>query len=111
MGSGNPSHILTGSEGAWLSESPDSERLLGPLWASSGLTLQASVRIYSGDCWRSGKITATGETSAMVRTPGGLERCTDRRNLQTKEEADVFKKETAAFRRLCKKRQGGQING
>jgi hypothetical protein len=75
------------------------------------LTLQAPCRIYSGDCWRSGTITATGCSWAIVRSSAGLERCSDRRNLQSKEEAELFKKQTAAFRRLLKKRQGGQTNG
>lgn len=111
MGSGNPASILTSPDVAWLSESPDSIRLLGPLWTASGLTLQAPCRIYSGDCWRSGTITATGCSWAIVRSSAGLERCSDRRNLQSKEEAELFKKQTAAFRRLLKKRQGGQTNG
>ena len=110
-GSGNHLSILAPSGAAWLTESPDSNRLLGPWWTSSGLTLQAPCRVYSGDCWRSGTVTATGETWALVRSSAGLEKCCDRRNLQTKEEAVLFKKETAAFRRLCKKRQGGQTNG
>ena len=111
MGSGNPSHSLTNTEADWLSASPDANRLLGPLWTASGLTLQAPCRLYAGESWRSGLIVATGSTSAMIRTAGGLERCTDRRNLQTMEEAEAFKRETAAFRRLLKKRQGGRTNG
>lgn len=110
-GSGNPLRILASEEAVWLSESPDSIRLLGPLWTASGLALQAPARIYVGHCWRSGTITATGATSALVKTAAGLERCCDRRNLQTKEEASLFKKETASFRRLLKKRQGGETNG
>jgi hypothetical protein len=110
-GSGNHLSILTPTEAAWLSESPDSIRLLAPWWTSSGLTLQAPCRVYSGDCWRSGRVTATGITFALVSTSAGLERCTDRRNLQTKEEAVLFKKQTAAFRRLCKKRMEGRNNG
>jgi hypothetical protein len=95
-----------------LTQSPDSIRLLGPLWTSSGLTLQAPCRIYAGDCWRSGKVTATGETFATIRTSAGLERCCDRRNLQTEEEAKAFKRQTVSFRRACKKRQqGGKDNG
>jgi hypothetical protein len=47
----------------------------------------------------------------MIRTAGGLERCTDRRNLLTEDEAVLFKKEAAAFRRLCKKRMEGRTNG
>jgi hypothetical protein len=82
------------------------------LWTASGLTLQAPCRIYAGDRWRSGKIAATGETFATIRTAEGLERCCDRRNLQTEEEAKAFKRQTASFRRLCKKRQqGGKSNG
>ena len=110
-GSGNPASILTSPEAAWLSESPDSVRLLGPQWTCSGLTLQSACRLYVGDHWRSGTITATGETWALVRSSAGLERCSDRRNLQTKEEAVLFKKQTAAFRRLCKKRMEGRNNG
>jgi hypothetical protein len=41
----------------------------------------------------------------------GVERCCDRRNLLTEEEAVLFKRETAAFRRILKKRQGGQSHG
>ena len=110
-GSGNHRSILAPTEAARLSESPDSNRLLGPLWTSSGLTLQAPCRLYAGDHWRSGTITATGETWALVRSSAGLERCSDRRCLQTKEEAEFFKRQMAAFRRLLKKRQGGQTNG
>ena len=109
-GGGNH-HILTPSGAAWLTESPDSIRLLGPLWTSSGLTLQAPCRLYAGDHWRSGTITATGITFALVSTPAGVVRCSDRRNLLTSTEAADFKRQTAAFRRLCKKRQGGQTNG
>jgi hypothetical protein len=106
--SGNPDPAILPN----LTQSPDSIRLLGPLWTPSGLTLQAPCRIYAGDHWRSGKIAATGETFATIRTAEGLERCCDRRSLQTEEEAKVFKKEMAAFRRLCKKRQqGGKGNG
>ena len=112
MGSGNPASILTNTEAAWLSESPDSIRLLGPLWTASGLTLQSPCRLYAGDHWRSGTITATGATFALVNTATGTVRCCDRRNLQTKDEAVLFKRKTAAFRRLLKKRQkGGQSNG
>jgi hypothetical protein len=46
-----------------------------------------------------------------VRSSAGLEKCSDRRNLQTKEEAALFKKQMAAFRRLCKKRMEGRTNG
>jgi len=41
----------------------------------------------------------------MVHTSAGLEKCADRRNLQTTEEAAAFKSATAKFRRLLKKRQ------
>ena len=105
--SGNPDPTILPN----LAESPDSHRLLGPLWTASGLTLQAPCRLYAGECWRSGLIVATGSTSAMIRTAGGLERCTDRRNLLTEDEAVLFKKEAAAFRRLCKKRMEGRTNG
>jgi hypothetical protein len=105
--SGNPDPTILPN----LAESPDSIRLLGPWWTTSGLTLQEPCRIYSGDCWRSGTITATGETWALVRSSAGLEKCSDRRNLQTEGEAVLFKKQTAAFRRLCKKRMEGQNNG
>ena len=88
-----------------LTESPDSKRLLGPLWTASGLTIQEGCRVYAGSHWRSGTVTATGSTFALVRTSAGLERCADRRNLQTKEEAEAFKSATAKFRRLLKKRQ------
>ena len=96
------------ASGDWipLTESPDSQRLLGPVWTASGLTLQAPCRVYAGNYWRSGTVTATGVTSAMVRTSAGLEKCADRRNLQTTEEAAAFKSATAKFRRLIKKRQG-----
>jgi hypothetical protein len=40
-----------------------------------------------------------------VRTSAGLEKCADRRNIQTTEEAEAFKKQTSSFRRLLKKRQ------
>jgi len=110
-GSGNHLSILAPSGAAWLTESPDSIRLLGPWWTSSGLTLQEPCRLYAGDHWRSGTIAATGVSFALVRTSAGLERCSDRRNLQTKEEAALFKKQTAAFRRLCKKRMEGRNNG
>lgn len=93
-------------------ESPDSRRLLGPLWNPSGLSLQGDCRLYCGDRWRTGAIAATGETFALVSTSAGMVRCCDRRLLQTKEEAVLFKRETAAFRRAVRKRQeGGQNNG
>jgi len=41
----------------------------------------------------------------MVLTSAGLEKCADRRNLQTTEEAATFKSATAKFRRLLKKHQ------
>jgi hypothetical protein len=110
-GSGNPAFILTSQAAPWLTESPDSIRLLGPVWTCSGLTLQAPCRLYARNHWRSGTIAATGETFALIRTSAGLERTEDRRNLQTEAEAVLFKKETAAFRRLLKKRQGGRTNG
>jgi hypothetical protein len=110
-GSGNHLSILAPSGASWLTESPDSIRLLGPWWTSSGLTLRAPCRLYAGDHWRSGTITATGETWALVRSSAGLEKCSDRRNLQTEGEAVLFKKQTAAFRRLCKKRMEGRNNG
>ena len=88
-----------------LTESPDSQRLLGPVWTASGLTLQEPCRVYGGNHWRSGTITATGVSSAMVRTAIGLEKCADRRNLQTTEEAAAFKSATAKFRRVLRKRQ------
>ena len=94
-----------------LTESPDSKRLLGPLWTASGLTIQEGCRLYAGSHWRAGTVTATGATFAMVRTSAGLERCSDRRNLQTKEEAEAFKSATSGFRRVLRKRQGGQDNG
>ena len=99
--------------GGWkaLTESPDSIRLLGPTWTASGLTIQANCRIYSGSHWRSGTITATGIDHALVRTSAGLERCFDRRNLQTHDEAVAFKSATAKFRRLLKERHGEQPNG
>ena len=88
-----------------LTESPDSQRLLGPVWTASGLTIQEGCRVFAGNHWRSGTVTATGATFALVLTAAGLERCADRRNLQTKEEAEAFKSATSRFRRLCKKRQ------
>lgn len=81
------------------SESPDSERLSGPVWCGSGLTLQGRCRLYCGDHWRSGTITATGIDYALIRTKEGTSRCTDRRNLQTTEEARLFKNAQARFRR------------
>lgn len=81
------------------SESPDSERLSGPVWCGSGLTLQGGCRLYCGDHWRAGTITATGIDFALVRTKEGTSRCTDRRNLQTTEEARLFKNAQARFRR------------
>ena len=93
------------SDWAPLTESPDSQRLLGPVWTASGLTLQEPCRLYAGNHWRSGTVTATGVSSAMVRTSAGLERCSDRRNLLTEAEAAAFKSATAKFRRLLKKRQ------
>lgn len=112
MGSGNPASILTSPDPEWLSESPDSVRLLGPLWTASGLTLQSPCRLYAGDHWRSGRVIATGSTFALVSTPAGPIRCTDRRNLLVAEEAVLFKRQTAAFRRAVRKRQeGGRTDG
>ncbi len=112
MGGRNPASILTRADLPPLTESPDSIRLSGPCWTPSGLTLQAPCRLYAGNHWRAGTVAATGETFALIRTSGGLERCSDRRNLQSKEEAEAFKRQTAAFRRLLKKRQeGGRTNG
>ncbi len=109
--SGNPVTILKGQAAPWLTESPDSKRLSAPVWTASGLTLQAPCKLYAGNHWRAGTIVATGETFALIRTSAGLERTEDRRNLQTEAEAVLFKKETASFRRLLRRRQGGQING
>ena len=105
--SGNPDPTILPN----LAESPDSHRLLGPLWTASGLTLQGSCRLYCGESWRSGTITATGSTFALVATSAGLARCSDRRNILTEDEAVLFKRQTAAFRRLCKKRMEGRTNG
>jgi hypothetical protein len=80
-------------------ESPDSERLLGLIWTPSGLALNAPCRLYCGDRWRAGTITATGETSALVATSAGLARCSDRRNLLNEEEARVFKNSRASWKR------------
>lgn len=104
---GNPAPSILSTP----TESPDSRRLLGPLWCSSGITLQAGCRVYCGDHWASGTIAATGSTFALVKTAAGVERCSDRRNLLTEGEAVLFKLETAAFRRRLKKRQGGQSHG
>lgn len=109
MGSGNPASILTSPEAAWLTESPDSVRLLGPLWTASGITISGACQVFSGDHWRSGTITATGSTFAFVSTPAGVVRCSDRRNLLTSTESADFKRRSAAFRRL-QKRQGGRTN-
>jgi len=96
------------ASGDWtpLTESPDSQRLLGPVWTASGLTLQGGCRLFAGDHWRSGTITATGDSFAMVRTSAGHERCSDRRNLLTEAEAAIFKTATTRFRRVLRKRQG-----
>jgi hypothetical protein len=56
-------------------------------------------------------IVATGTTFALVATSAGLARCSDRRNILTEDEAVLFKRQTAAFRRLCKKRMEGRTNG
>lgn len=106
--SGNPDRSILQN----LTESPDSRRLLAPLWSSSGLSLQGDCRLYCGDQWRSGTITATGETFALVSISAGPVRCCDRRNLLVGEEVVLFKRETAAFRRAVRKRQeGGKTNG
>ena len=81
------------------SESPDSVRLLGPVWTASGLTLQEGCRIYVGNGWSSGTVTATGVDFALVRTTKGISCCRDRRNLQTMEEARQFKNAQARFKR------------
>jgi len=88
-----------------LTESPDSQRLLGPVWTASGLTIQEPCRVYAGNHWRSGTVTATGVTFAVIKTSAGLEKCADRRNLLSETEAAAFKSATAKFRRLLKKRQ------
>ena len=80
-------------------ESPDSVRLSGLLWTASGLTLQGKCRLYCGDHWRAGTVTATGEAFALVRTKEGTSKITDRRNLQTTEEARLFKNAQARFKR------------
>jgi hypothetical protein len=80
-------------------ESPDSARLLGPIWTASGLTLQEGCRVYCGDHWSSGTITATGVDFALVRTTKGTSCCRDRRNLQTLEEARQFQNAKARFKR------------
>jgi hypothetical protein len=80
-------------------ESPDSVRLLGPVWTTSGLTIQERCRLYCGDHWASGTITATGVGFALVCTTKGVTCCRDRRNLQTMEEARQFKNAQARFKR------------
>jgi len=95
--------ILTAGEYTPPTESPDSERLLGPLWTCSGLTLNAPCRLYCGDRWRSAVLVATGLTDqgegfALVRTAKGSALCTDRRNLQTIEEARLFKNHQKRWR-------------
>jgi hypothetical protein len=96
-------------------ESPDSERLLGLIWTPSGLALNAPCRLYCGDRWRAGTITATGETSALVATSAGLARCSDRRNLLNEEEARVFKNSRASWKRkraaAHRSSEEGQSNG
>jgi hypothetical protein len=81
------------------SESPDSVRLLGPIWTASGLTIQAGCRFYCGDHWSSGTITATGVDFALVRTAKGISCCSDRRNIQTMEEARQFNNAQSRFKR------------
>ena len=48
---------------------------------------------------RTGSLVATGETFALVKTSVGLERCEDRRNLQTSDEALLFKRHQTKWRR------------
>ena len=110
---GNPvPSILTASSYEPPSESPDSIRLLGPLWTASGLTLQEPCRVYAGDHWNTGRLVATGETCALVKTSAGLARCEDRRNLQTSDEALLFKRHQTQWRRERKAAlQGGRNNG
>jgi len=104
--------ILAASSYAPPSESPDSIRLLGPLWTASGLTLQEPCRLYAGDHWRTGSLVATGETFALVKTSAGLERCEDRRNLQTSDEALLFKRHQTKWRRERKAAlEGGRNHG
>lgn len=119
--SGNPAHtILERRAYEPPSESPDSIRLLEPVWTSSGLTLQGGCRLYVGDHWRSGKVVATGLTDqgegfAVVKTAKGTARCTDRRNLQTTEEARLFKNHQARWknqRKAARRRlEEGRSNG
>lgn len=105
---GNPDRSILPN----LTESPDSRRLLGPLWSPSGITISGACRVFAGDCWRSGTIAASGADWVTIRTSAGVARCSDRRNLLVGEEAVLFKRETAAFRRAVRKRQeGGQSNG
>ena len=100
-------------------ESPDSVRLLASIWTASGLTLQAPCRLYCGNHWRSGTITATGEAFALIQTKEGQARCSDRRNLLTAEEARQFKNAQARFKRqrqavlsrLETALEGGKANG
>lgn len=97
--SGNPASIVEHLFYMPPLESPDSVRLSGLLWTASGLTLQGKCRLYCGDHWRTGTITATGEAFALVRTKEGTSKITDRRNLQTSEEARLFKNAQARFKR------------
>ena len=101
--SGNPSPIVVQAYYEPPTESPDSIRLLGPLWTASGLTLQAKCRLYCGDHWSTGIIAATGEVFALVHTKDGTSKVTDRRNLQTTEEARLFKNAQARFKRQREK--------
>jgi hypothetical protein len=114
--SGNPlaCSILTASNKEAPTETPDSERLLGPVWTPSGLALNAPCRLYCGDRWRSGRITATGETSALVATSAGLARCSDRRNLLNEEEARLFRNSQTRWRRqraAAHRSEEGQTHG
>ncbi len=97
--SGNPTLSVVHPFYTPPTESPDSVRLSGLLWTASGLTLQGKCRLYCGDHWSTGTITATGEAFALVRTKEGTSKITDRRNLQTTEEARLFKNAQARFKR------------
>lgn len=105
--SGNPTPIVVQQYYKAPTESPDSLRLLGPLWTASGLTLQAKCRLYCGDHWSTGTITATGEAFALVCTKAGTSKVTDRRNLQTTEEARLFKNAQTRFKRQREKALSG----
>ena len=81
------------------SSSPDSERLDGPVWTASGLTIHAPCRLYMGNGWAAAIIVATGLSDALLRTRYGLRRCTDRRNILNADEATAFSKARARFKR------------